>query len=155
MIIISIIFIFSLILTLILISTPLMIGISIIMVALRLACLFASLFRSWYAFLIFLIYVGGILVIFAYFVSLVPNQKTDYKKHAKFILLTFFFLILLKIIINWTPVILVSAFSINSLYLHARSPILFFIVVLLLITIVIIVKITNRTAGPLRPFSYV
>merc|ERR1711976_644423 len=56
-----------------LINQPLRLGLAI-MVSTILICLLTGMFlSSWYGFILFLIYVGGLLVIFAYVATLSPN----------------------------------------------------------------------------------
>lgn len=56
-----------------LITQPLSLGLSIILATLFLCILRRILISRWYAYILFLIYVGGLLVIFAYVASLAPN----------------------------------------------------------------------------------
>lgn len=137
-------------------TTPIMLGVNILAIALLLSATLASSLRSWYAFLVFLIYVGGILVIFAYFLALTPNQQIPTKRNIIFILIT---------IVTLTTVILVTDIKLsipkeivqgNSyLYLINNTPILIILALILILTIVIVVKLTTRSKGPLRPFNYV
>merc|ERR1711893_259114 len=63
----------SILLLLPLIAQPLRLGLAI-MVSTILICLLTGMFlSSWYGFILFLIYVGGLLVIFAYVATLSPN----------------------------------------------------------------------------------
>nr|YP_009427786.1 NADH dehydrogenase subunit 6 [Maackia herderiana]ASU96544.1 NADH dehydrogenase subunit 6 [Maackia herderiana] len=57
-----------------LMSQPLSLGLSIMISTLLLCTLSAMLISSWYAYILFLIYVGGLLVMFAYVASLSPNM---------------------------------------------------------------------------------
>ena len=135
---------------LILSSNPLTSGLLILSLALFVATLYASLISPWYALLIFLIYVGGILVIFAYFVALVPNQE---KITIKPIIIAFIFLFIITAISKFqTPIHHFTSYSIFNLYSLNNSNILLILALLLLLTIVIIVKIVNLSKGPLRPF---
>lgn len=139
------------ILSLILSNNPLTSGLLILLIALCIASLYSLLISSWFAFLIFLIYIGGILVIFSYFVALSPNQKKITIRNI-YILLSI--LILLLITSNLKTLIFpFPSHTISSLYLPENSIILIFLGLLLLITIIIIVKITNLHKGPLRAFS--
>lgn len=56
-----------------LISQPLSLGLSIIFSTIFLCVLVALYLSSWYGYILFLIYVGGLLVIFAYVAALSPN----------------------------------------------------------------------------------
>lgn len=54
-------------------AQPLSLGIIIMISSLFLCVLTALTLSSWYAYILFLIYVGGLLVIFAYVAALSPN----------------------------------------------------------------------------------
>lgn len=144
----------SIFLTLTKINNPIQITLIIIFIALIIAGIFCRTLSSWYAFLIFLIYVGGILVIFAYFTASSPNQQyIRIKKIIKRIILFFTVsissIILINNFINITPSKsnqLITIFTIHNIYT------LIIITVILLITIVIVVKLCSRSKGPLRTF---
>ena len=57
-----------------LIAQPLSLGLSIMVATLFMCMLRAIFISSWYAYILFLIYVGGLLVIFAYVAALSPNM---------------------------------------------------------------------------------
>lgn len=139
---------------LILSSTPIILGINILIMSLVLATTFAYTLRSWFAFLVFLIYVGGILVIFAYFLALTPNQQISSINiwfHYIISILTFS---IVSYISNVKLPIIIQFYQGNmSLYLYRTSPFLIILAVILLLTIIVVVKITSRSRGPLRPFN--
>nr|QMP96517.1 NADH dehydrogenase subunit 6 [Bithynia leachii] len=56
-----------------LMAQPLSLGLNIMLATLFLCALSSMLISSWYAYILFLIYVGGLLVMFAYVASLTPN----------------------------------------------------------------------------------
>lgn len=135
-------------------NNPLSITLIIIFIALITACSFSATLSSWYAFLVFLIYVGGILVIFAYFTATSPNQQQiSAKKIIKTILLilsiTGLFLIFRNRYIPLTPS---KSHQLISLYTAHNIYTLIIITLILLITMVIVVKLCSRTKGPLRTF---
>jgi len=136
------------------IINPLSIGVSILFIALTVAILFSYSISSWIAFLIFLIYIGGILVIFSYFVSLTPNQTINIL--SIILILSSTYIILLSIItINnikpkFSPLYIIQS---NSFYLKSNSSILVLLATILLITIIIVVKLTINFKGPLRPVN--
>lgn len=136
------------------INNPIQITLIIIFIALIIAGIFCTTLSSWYAFLIFLIYVGGILVIFAYFTASSPNQQyTRVKKILKRIILFFTITILRTITIN-NFIVIVPSKSNQLMRIFTRHNIytLILITLVLLITIVIVVKLCSRSKGPLRTF---
>ena len=150
------IFIISLILPLIFLiaitDTPIIIGITILTLSLSFACLFAYTIRSWYAFIIFLIYVGGMLIIFSYFISLTPNNRSNYLPKLKLFLFTYLASFLRLIYSN--NIYINTNYSFNVFYLYKINyfPVLLFMILILLFIIVIVIKIISQTKGPIRPF---
>jgi NADH-ubiquinone oxidoreductase chain 6 len=150
------IFIISLILPLIFLiaitDTPIIIGITILTLALSFACLFAYTIRSWYAFIIFLIYVGGILIMFSYFISLTPNNRSNYLPKLKLFLFTYLASLLSLIYSN--NIYINTNYSFNVFYLYKINyfPVLLFMILILLFIIIIVIKIISQTKGPIRPF---
>lgn len=137
-------------------STPIMLGINILIMALLLSATLATSIRSWYAFLVFLIYIGGILVIFAYFLALGPNQQMPLSSNISYILITITTLTTVILLTNMiTPMPIELAQGRKYLYNTRRIFILIILALILLLTIVIVVKLTLRSKGPLRPFNYV
>lgn len=134
------------------INTPITIGINILIIALSTATLYATLISSWIAFLLFLIYIRGTLVIFAYFVAMSPNTQIYTTYQIIIILLTWPITLAIFIIISPNPEI--SNFSIqsNTFYTKFSIPTLIILALVLLFTILIVVKISSNTKGPLRPF---
>lgn len=137
-------------------TTPIMLGINILAIALLLSATLATSIRSWYAFLVFLIYVGGILVMFAYFLALTPNQQMPTTRSFIYIFITLITLTLVAIITSTKPFLPQEMCQDNTyLYSINTAPILIILALTLLLTIIIVVKLTNRSSGPLRPFKYV
>nr|YP_009245126.1 NADH dehydrogenase subunit 6 [Amynthas jiriensis]AMR74064.1 NADH dehydrogenase subunit 6 [Amynthas jiriensis] len=137
-------------------TTPIMLGINILIMALLLSMALASSMSSWYAFLVFLIYVGGMLVMFAYFLALAPNQQMPTKSNAVYLLMTLTILPGVAVITDTKMFISKETYQDNTyLYSTSTAPILILLALILLLTMVIVVKLTNRSGGPLRPFNYV
>ena len=143
-------------LTFLLARTPITLGINILILALLLATLIAIIMRPWFGFLIFLIYIGGILVMFAYFLALVPNQQIPDYINALYFIITAITLMSIALLIEISVPIPQRLYSNTAfIYIPKICPSVIFIGVLLLITIIIVVKLTARIRGPLRPFLYV
>ncbi len=143
-------------LSLLLAPSPFSIGLTILIVAGIVASSYASIITSWFAFLIYLIYVGGILVIFSYFLALTPNQSSISRPFLLTLLTTFSLLLISSYGTDiWFPSCSTSTQS-CILYHPINCPILIILISILLLTIIIVVKISSRNKGPLRAFiSYV
>jgi hypothetical protein len=136
-------------------ATPLLIGLWILILALVLAAWISTLSLSWFRIILFLIYVRGILVIFAYFVAITPNQTIP----SKYLKTSLFFLTLACFLTVRIQLIAPINFSNDThfpiqqyLFTLTQRQILIFLVVLLFLAIVLAVKISDRSQGPLRPF---
>ena len=106
----------------------------------------------------FIIYVGGLLVIFAYFVALTPNLFIEGATiiNSSF---TFFILFLGFFFISSLPALRKFSF-ISNFPLHYLLSLNAFIIVILAIVLflalVAVVKLCSNFSAPLRPFtSYV
>nr|BDQ43776.1 NADH dehydrogenase subunit 6 [Duplodicodrilus acinctus] len=135
-------------------TTPIMLGINILTMALLLSATLATSMSSWYAFLVFLIYVGGMLVMFAYFLALTPNQQMPVTSNIVYTLMTFTTLTAV-VMITQTKIFIPQVTYQDSTYLYSMNaaPILILLALILLLTMVIVVKLTGRSKGPLRPFN--
>lgn len=145
-------------LSLIITTNPLGIGLLILIIALLVASLYAASISSWLAFLIFLIYIGGILVIFAYFLALTPNIPISYLSSWGVSSLTFLLLTisLSPSSFSWRMPLKSSPKLIEIIFNPHNFSLLILLTLILFFSIVIIVKISQSNKGPLRAFiSYV
>nr|BDQ43893.1 NADH dehydrogenase subunit 6 [Amynthas tokioensis]BDQ44374.1 NADH dehydrogenase subunit 6 [Amynthas tokioensis]BDQ44426.1 NADH dehydrogenase subunit 6 [Amynthas tokioensis] len=135
-------------------TTPIMLGINILIMALLLSATLASSMSSWYALLVFLIYVGGMLVMFAYFLALAPNQQMSTKSNMVYVAMTLIILTFVAIMTD-NQIFINQEMGQDNTYLYSMStaPVLILLALILLLTMVIVVKLTNRSGGPLRPFN--
>nr|ADX01606.1 NADH dehydrogenase subunit 6 [Siphluriscus chinensis]UZN92483.1 NADH dehydrogenase subunit 6 [Siphluriscus sp. l JZ-2022] len=146
---------------------PLAMGIMLLMQTL-LVCLTAGLTASsfWFSYILFLVFLGGMLVLFIYVTSLASNEmfSTPMKSTLSgFILMFIIFMIsTLNDPVTWnsphsnvndpfqTPIIINS---IMKIYNSSTSLITTLLVVYLLITLIAVVTITKINQGPLRPLN--
>nr|YP_009244889.1 NADH dehydrogenase subunit 6 [Amynthas cucullatus]AMO26987.1 NADH dehydrogenase subunit 6 [Amynthas cucullatus] len=135
-------------------TTPFMLTINILAMALLAATTLAASLSTWYGFLVILIYIGGMLVMFAYFLALCPNHQLPTTENTIFMAVTFAILTLAAIITK-TKIFIPQEMHQGKMYLYMSStaPILFLLALILFLTMVIVVKLTNRSKGPLRPFN--
>nr|QHD26797.1 NADH dehydrogenase subunit 6 [Murex trapa] len=143
---------------------PLSLGL-MIMISTLLMCVVASItLSSWYGFILFLIYVGGLLVMFAYVAALSPNVLFGSMKP----ILVYFpmFIVLFVFFFNYffvdsSSIGYISDFSVMKhmkVYgLEMVSPhmasILIGLATILLINLIVVVKICYYTHASLRPFK--
>lgn len=133
--------------------SPISLGATILSTALFVATTLRILSTRWFGLITFIIYVGGMLVIFAYFTALQPNQQ----------------------IISWTWVILPSILIIITVITYGYYPLMWgphtintgqlyqtntyvipvLMALILFLALIIVVKTSRADDGPLRPFSYV
>nr|AVW86130.1 NADH dehydrogenase subunit 6 [Halosydna sp. YZ-2018] len=148
----------SMSLSLILASSPLSMGLWVLLIALSAAFFVGVIFNSWFAFIIFLIYIGGMLVMFAYFAALTPNQPLGLFSMLVFSFISFISVSSLSFFLKLTGPNLISnnisdfSQSITILYIPMNSNILLLLASILFFVLVAVVKVANINKGPLRPF---
>nr|YP_009158197.1 NADH dehydrogenase subunit 6 [Pomacea maculata]AKN78482.1 NADH dehydrogenase subunit 6 [Pomacea occulta]ART65958.1 NADH dehydrogenase subunit 6 [Pomacea maculata] len=146
-----------------LMTQPLSLGL-IIMLSTLLMCLLAGLFfSSWYAYILFLIYVGGLLVMFIYVATLMPNMLFMNNGY-----LTFFFVSQILLMWGFSSYISKSlkmtnyndftSSSMSKLYgLELISPSLISVFIglsiVLLLNLIVVVKICYYYYGSLRTYN--
>ena len=130
---------------------PLSLGLAIMGVAVCLSAMIGVV-SSWYGFILFLVYVGGLLVMFGYVLALMPNMWFS----GRSVLLVLFFSVLVTLVTGGLGSVRSSAdFFFDSAEL-LYSDLGFFVVVglgfILFLALLVVVKICYFHGGPLRPF---
>lgn len=140
--------------TTVLTLAPLTMGLWVLIIALLTAARTALSLSSWFRFIIFLIYIGGILVIFAYFTAIQPNQQLKIMPPLTIMLFT---RILFPIFYSSSTInsFNIKNWWISSIYETANAPSLIFLALALFLALIRVVKISFLRRSPLRPFSYV
>nr|QNE85665.1 NADH dehydrogenase subunit 6 [Muscina levida] len=123
----------------------------------------------WFSYILFLVFIGGMLVLFIYVTSLASNEMFTFSIKLmifSFILFAFSMMFLMFIdkfdylnyfnieiekIINYHYYNTENSLSINKLYNYPNNLLTIMLMNYLLITLIAIVKITNLHKGPLRP----
>ena len=145
------IIVLSLGLSIVLAFTPLALGLWVLILSMSISFLTSLIYSSWFGFILFLIYIGGILVMFAYFVSIQPNQQFRLKNSF-----LFSFIVFINLVIRDYPVTinLVSRINwwINSLFDLSNVRIVILLGFVLFLALVMVVKITTFIMAPLRPY---
>nr|QVM79267.1 NADH dehydrogenase subunit 6 [Vesperus sanzi] len=120
-------------------------------------------YNYWFSYILFLIFVGGILILFIYMTSIASNEKFKFSYKLSILL---FFSILLLIPIYFTDPYLLNMnlknyelmnqnmnlwnLSMNNYFNWPKIMILYLIITFLLLTLIMAVKVTNINYGPLR-----
>lgn len=138
-------------------STPLSLGLYILLLALSMAGFISLSLHSWVRFLLFLIYIGGLLVIFAYFAAIQPNQPIEMAKIIRALTLAILIIDFPTNQINLIPITFNQPISpsLDTIYSLINIPILILLALVLFLALVAVVKISQNFQGPLRPFIYV
>uniref|UniRef100_A0AB38ZG19 NADH dehydrogenase subunit 6 n=1 Tax=Lumbriclymenella robusta TaxID=3138170 RepID=A0AB38ZG19_9ANNE len=147
---------FSIALHLPLTVSPLGLGLWVLILALMTSLMLFFSLSSWFGLIVFLIYIGGLLVMFAYFTAIDPNKVINLISPS-FIPL-FILLSISAMLSDWTWATTIMDFSISPTSIYSlffslyTIPLLMILTMVLLMILIAVVKITVRTMGPLRPF---
>ena len=137
---------------LVFVTSPLTLGLFSFVLALCVVVFLAGSLSTWFGLIGILVYLGGLLVMFAYFLAICPNQVISAKKPIKVVGGSF---LLLCFIIRAFPPRIASPYMSRSfvrLYLPQNAGFLLGLAVFLFLTLIVVVKIARRREGPLRPF---
>nr|YP_010713581.1 NADH dehydrogenase subunit 6 [Naria helvola]WDA98713.1 NADH dehydrogenase subunit 6 [Naria helvola] len=147
-----------------LMAQPLSLGLAIMISTLLMCSLTSMMLSSWYGYILFLIYVGGLLVMFAYVAALSPNLLFGSGSPLLFFLML---LIPLTMVFYFYPIKDFSMMSTIDTYSELKylksygteliSPesvsILIGLGVILLLNLIVVVKICYYQHASLRPFK--
>nr|AXA45294.1 NADH dehydrogenase subunit 6 [Splendrillia sp. 2 MNHN IM 2013-9750] len=155
---------FSSLLMLPLMNQPLSLGLMIMMSTLWMCVVSAITLSSWYSYILFLIYVGGLLVMFAYVAALSPNVLFGKGTPALFFVIM---MVLFMVVMYFFPI--TDSSSTSDIYAYNTlkflkmystemvSPqmisILVGLAVILLINLIVVVKICYYQRAALRPYQ--
>jgi NADH-ubiquinone oxidoreductase chain 6 len=140
---------------------PLAIGL-ILLVQTILTCLIRGLIhqRFWFQYILFIVFVGGILVLFIYVTSLASNEI--FSLSTKIIIIIPLIIPGIMILNNWTKIDrkekkIFNTINVNEIttitrkfYNHPNGEITILLTLYLLLALIVVVKITNISKGPLR-----
>nr|AMP43700.1 NADH dehydrogenase subunit 6 [Chrysops silvifacies] len=149
---------------------PLAMGLLLLIQTLMI-CLLTGLFTKtfWFSYILFLIFIGGMLVLFIYVTSLASNEMFSMSMKMTFMMIYFIVLIMMfslfidksmissffmnnemNNITQLTSYIMENSISLNKLYNFPTNIITLILINYLLLTLIAVVKITNIFYGPLR-----
>nr|YP_009166089.1 NADH dehydrogenase subunit 6 [Drosophila albomicans]AKZ32067.1 NADH dehydrogenase subunit 6 [Drosophila albomicans] len=149
---------------------PLAMGLTLLIQTIFICLITGTMTKSfWFSYILFLIFLGGMLVLFIYVTSLASNEMFNLSiKLALFFFSTFFIFLIISFFIDKNSTILLflnnemnsisqlnsyfseNSISLNKLYNFPTNFITILLMNYLLITLIVVVKITNLKKGPLR-----
>nr|ANJ70503.1 NADH dehydrogenase subunit 6 [Hygrotus inaequalis] len=144
----------------------------ILMIQTIMVCLISSFYAStsWFSYILFLIMIGGMLILFMYMTSLASNEKFSISNKMTLSLI-FYILIMIIVLIITDKTLLSNSFktsnfytlmstwslmknenmnSLNMIYNYPNNFLTILIINYLFLTMVAVVKITKSNIGPLR-----
>ncbi|KAH8374259.1 hypothetical protein KR009_000053, partial [Drosophila setifemur] len=152
---------------------PLAIGLTLLIQTIFICLITGLITKSfWYSYILFLIFLGGILVLFIYVTSLASNEIFNLSiKLTLFSIILLFLLFIISLIMdktytsfflinneiesifNQNSYLIENSLSLNKLYNFPTNLITILLINYLLITLIVVVKITKLFKGPLRIIS--
>nr|YP_010284543.1 NADH dehydrogenase subunit 6 [Allotraeus orientalis]UKQ56286.1 NADH dehydrogenase subunit 6 [Allotraeus orientalis] len=154
---------FTLTLMFFLLSHPMSFGLILLVQTLMTSLISGTMnFNFWFSYIIFLIMVGGMMILFIYMTSVASNEKFKFSLNMTLMITLIIMLILTTIFIdnfffnlsqlNYT--INLNKFnnnlSMSKYIIFPMNKIMLMIIMYLLVTLIAVVKITNINYGPLR-----
>nr|AAR91411.1 NADH dehydrogenase subunit 6 [Drosophila simulans] len=152
---------------------PLALGLTLLIQTIFVCMLTGLMTKSfWYSYILFLIFLGGMLVLFIYVTSLASNEMFNLSiKLTVFSSFILIFMLILSLIIdktssslflmnndmqsiiNMNSYFMENSLSLNKLYNFPTNFITILLMNYLLITLIVVVKITKLFKGPIRMMS--
>nr|AML25624.1 NADH dehydrogenase subunit 6 [Staphylinidae sp. BMNH 1274669] len=117
----------------------------------------------WFSYILFLIMIGGMLVLFIYMTSIASNEMFAYSNSLMMMMSILMFSISIFFIFNdsmWLNLSLMfnesfifkmnNFYNLTKFFTYPSIYMIFFMIIYLLLTLVVVVKITKIEYGPLR-----
>nr|QLY90315.1 NADH dehydrogenase subunit 6 [Drymeia vicana] len=151
---------------------PLAMGLTLL-IQTTLVCLMSGLmYKSfWFSYILFLVFLGGMLVLFIYVTSLASNEMFSFSIKLMMISISIMICMMILLIFidknlllqysnlenqsifNINSYMIENSLSLNKLYNYPTNLLTILLMNYLLITLIAVVKITKLYKGPLRPMS--
>nr|YP_009560909.1 NADH dehydrogenase subunit 6 [Hydrotaea chalcogaster]QAB45342.1 NADH dehydrogenase subunit 6 [Hydrotaea chalcogaster] len=148
---------------------PLAMGLTLLIQTFLISMMTGLMSKSfWFSYILFLVFIGGMLVLFIYVTSLASNEMFSFSIKLLMISIIFIFITLLTIyfidknllmqysnyeintINNMNSYLMENSLSLNKLYNYPMNLLTILLMNYLLITLIAVIKITKLHKGPLR-----
>nr|YP_010471435.1 NADH dehydrogenase subunit 6 [Tyraphus nitidus]UVG40774.1 NADH dehydrogenase subunit 6 [Tyraphus nitidus] len=141
----------------IMMSHPLSMGLMLMIQTIMVALLTNMMSnQSWFSYILFLVFVGGMLILFIYMTSIASNEKFLLMNKQKFMLMIFLSMYLVYYMkmnnnMNWFLLFNKNNFSfMNKFFNFPNYIVIIMMIIYLFITLIAVVKIINLKYGPMR-----
>nr|YP_010580850.1 NADH dehydrogenase subunit 6 [Bruchidius siliquastri]UZT27035.1 NADH dehydrogenase subunit 6 [Bruchidius siliquastri] len=147
-------------------SHPLTMGMILLIQTIMTALLTGLMnYNFWFSYILFLIMIGGMLILFIYMTSIASNEKFKFSPTLSLIFTTNMTMMLLlaatdhyfsSIMTIFTMDLMKQDLNINNFFSMSKyfnypnNMIIYMMIIYLLITLIMVVKITNIKYGPMR-----
>nr|WHL46562.1 NADH dehydrogenase subunit 6 [Euhampsonia serratifera] len=153
-------------------NNPLSMGLMILLQTLLTCLLTGMMIKTyWFSYILFLTFLGGLLVLFIYVSSIASNELFNISMNMKIMFIIFFFIILFFSTIYMNNLLWMNFYNnsdmnnltniynifnienkinLNKLYNNQTFLMMMMMVIYLFITLIAVVKITNIFYGPIR-----
>nr|WVH38364.1 NADH dehydrogenase subunit 6 [Carausius morosus] len=135
---------------------PLSMGVTIIMQTIIISVMMSMLYKSsWFAFILFLMYVGGMMVLFIYVTSLIPNMMFSFNmKNSMMVFMSITLMMILEkkyfMMNNDMSSININTSMLTKMYSMPFNMMVIMMASYLLLTMITVFKITEINKGPIR-----
>nr|YP_010988585.1 NADH dehydrogenase subunit 6 [Pteroptyx malaccae]WOR80729.1 NADH dehydrogenase subunit 6 [Pteroptyx malaccae] len=151
-----------------LISHPLSMGMILLMQTLLISMWTGAMSMNfWYSYILFIVMVGGMLILFIYMTSVASNEKFSFSKINMLIIMLMSIIIILSTMTDQIYNVMNSMnsdlmmyknlvsfkLSLNKFIMYPMMMMSLTLIIYLLITLIAVSKITNIQSGPLRKYS--
>nr|YP_001798503.1 NADH dehydrogenase subunit 6 [Friesea antarctica]ABS57601.1 NADH dehydrogenase subunit 6 [Friesea antarctica] len=142
-----------------LVNAPILM-LAIILIQALMICLMVKSFSSisWYSFILFLVFVGGLMILFIYIVSLASNNNLTISMNKPLIFTLFSSLMIFSLSVMMTsknntlsgPTLMETKLWLFKMYSMTSLPTILMVMLYLLLTLMITVSLVLKKSGPLR-----
>nr|UEK75542.1 NADH dehydrogenase subunit 6 [Allograpta javana] len=152
---------------------PLSMGMMLLIQTTMICCISGMMAKSfWFSYILFLIFVGGMLVLFIYVTSLASNEMFSLSTKMIVTMITILFLLIILVIFMDKMIVMFNqlnnemnsiaylnsyinenTLNLNKLYNYPTNMITILLINYLLITLIATVKITKLFYGPIRSMN--
>nr|YP_004021901.1 NADH dehydrogenase subunit 6 [Phraortes sp. Iriomote Island]BAJ24501.1 NADH dehydrogenase subunit 6 [Phraortes sp. Iriomote Island] len=134
---------------------PLSMGMTIIMQTMVIMVMTGMMFKSfWFSYILFLMYIGGMMVLFIYMTSLVPNMMFKMSYKNMFMMMSAMMLIIMmkknNMMMNYDMMIEINSNMLMKMYSSPSNMLIMLMAMYLFFTMITVFKITEMNKGPLQ-----